>query len=115
LLNGQWIVTIDYAPASNGLCAGVALCNVAKGNYWFIQTRGVAQVKFAAALIGSPGIGDTVTTDFVGASPYGYDFATGTPTWSQAKAIIGVAYGTPPVASTLSPVMLSGTKYYPGA
>src|SRR5579872_499636 len=44
LPGGGFIVTPDESAAALGLVAGIALANTAKGNYWWIQVSGVAQV-----------------------------------------------------------------------
>jgi hypothetical protein len=124
LLSGNWIVTPDYSASTNGLIAGVALCNTAKGNYWFIQTSGIAQVKFAAtAAGGTAAIGDLVFADYSGSSVYAYDptqtlGGSTSLTLAQMKGVLGIAWATAPSNSTISPVMLGGLtnpKYYPGA
>jgi hypothetical protein len=120
LLNDEWTVTPDYSSAKSGQIAGIALCNTAKGKYWFIQIAGVAEVKFAASLGAStPAVGDLVFVDYSADTFYGYvplqsknDF-----TAEELKQVLGVAWGTIPAAGVVSPVLLgglSGAKYYPG-
>lgn len=121
LLSGNFIVTPDESAAELGLVAGIALANTAKGNYWFIQVSGIAQVKFASTIgAATPAIGDLVFADYSGSTNLTYDPTQSTTglTLAQLKAVLGVAWGTAPAASTISPVMLGGLcgpKYYPGA
>jgi len=120
LLSGNWDVTPDESAAELGEIAGIALCNTAKGNYWFIQISGVAQVKFAASNnTASPAVGDLVFADYAGGSVYAIDPTQSTTglTFAQLKAVLGIAFGTAPANSTVSPVLLGGLggpKYYPG-
>jgi len=117
LINNNYIVSIDETSAQLGFIAGIALTNVAKGNYWFIQTTGLANVKYAAVQGvsgGSPQVGDLVTGDFATPSNLAYDPSqTGTPGVLQIKSTLGTAWvNTTP--GTIGLVLLSGTKYVPG-
>jgi len=116
LLSGNWDVTPDYAA---GEIAGIALCNTARGNYWFIQISGAAQVKFAASNnTASPAVDDLVFADYLGGSIYALDPTQSTTglTLAQIKMMLGQAFASAPANSTISPVMLGGPgpKYYPG-
>jgi hypothetical protein len=117
LLNGNYIVTPDEATSDSGEIAGIALGATGKGNYWFIQTRGVANVKFKATLTnGSPAINDLIAIDTTTPSNLADDPTQTTPlTYALSKAILGTAWGTVPAGGAISPVFLTGTKYYPGA
>lgn len=124
LLNGNYIVSPDITGVNlvnAGVIAGIALTNTVKGNYWFIQVTGVAQVKFAASLgATTPAVGDLVFADYSTPSNLAYDplQSTNNLALSNLKAVLGVAWGTAPAASTISPVMLGGLsnpKYVPGA
>ncbi len=120
LPGGGFIVSPDDAAAERGLIAGIALANTVKGKYWWIQVAGIAQVKFAAVLgAATPAVGDLVFTDYSGPSNLAYDptQTTNNLTLAQLKGVLGVAWGTAPAASTISPVMLGGLcapKYVPG-
>lgn len=114
------IVTPDYAPGNygGGLVFGIALCNTAQGNNWFVQTSGVAQVLFATANnITSPSVGDLIYVDYSTPSARALDpLQSGSPTNAQLKLLLGRAWGSNPVAAKISPVMLSGIfGYTPGA
>jgi len=121
LLSGNFIVTPDASAANLGEIAGIALCNTGKGNYWFIQVSGVAQVKFAGANnAATPAVGDLVFSDYAAPSIYAIDPTQSTTglTLAQLKGVLGVAFATAPANSTISPVLLGGLcgpKYYPGA
>jgi len=113
LLNGNFIVTPDAASTNTGLVAGIALCATGKGNYWWIQTRGIAQVKFKASIAnGAPAIGDIVIVDTTPSN------LADDPTSQTAitKTFLGNAWGAAPASSTISPVALAAfaIKYYPG-
>lgn len=117
LLSSNYIVSIDETSAQLGFIAGIALCNTTKGNYWFIQTSGIANVKYAASngvSGGSPQTGDLVTGDYATPSNLAYDPSqTGTPGVLQIKSTLGTAWqNTTP--GTIGLVLLSGTKYVPG-
>jgi len=113
-------VTPDFAPGvyGGGVVFGIALCNTAKGNNWFVQISGVAQVLFAAANnVTTPSVGDLIYVDYTTPSARALDpLQSGSPTNAQLKLILGRAWGKNPVASTISPVMLTGFfGYTPGA
>jgi hypothetical protein len=120
-LSGNFIVTPDYSAANLGAVAGIALANTAKGNYWWIQVSGIAQVKFNSSVgAATPAVGDLVFADYSGGTIYAYDPTQTTTglTLAQLKAVLGTAWAAAPAASTISPVMLgglNGPKYYPGA
>jgi hypothetical protein len=120
LLNGGCLVTADYHGATNPV-AGIALENTVKGNWWWIQTAGIAQVKFAGTLgATTPAVGDLVFTDYSGGTSNAYDplqSSTGL-TLAQLKQVLGIAWGSAPAALTISPVMLGGLdnpKYFPAS
>lgn len=97
--------------------AGIALENTAAGNFWFIQTAGVAQVKFSGSLgPTSPAVGDLIFCDYNSQTSFAYDpVQSGNPTYEILKQLLGQAWLTAPKASTISPVFLGqGPKYYPG-
>jgi Uncharacterized conserved protein (DUF2190) len=113
-------VTPDYAPGvyGSGLVFGIALENTAKGNYWFVQISGVAQVLFATANnVTSPSVGDLIYVDYSTPSARALDpTQSGNPTNAQLALILGRAWSSNPKASTISPVMLTGFfGYTPGA
>jgi hypothetical protein len=116
LPGGGFIVTPDFA-APQGQIAGIALCNTAKGNYWFIQTAGIAEVKFGSIITKTtPQVGDLV---FVNQTPTQYADVLGdneTVIVSLLKLVLGRVWETVPVVNTISPVMLGigGPQYYPG-
>ena len=113
-------VTPDFAPGNygGGLIAGIALTNTGKGNYWFIQTSGVAEVKFKASPgVTSPSVGDLIYVDYTTPSALADDPATATqPTNAQLKFVLGRAWNINPKGSTISPVLLTGfLGYVPGS
>jgi hypothetical protein len=113
-------VTPDYAPGvyGPGIVFGIALENTAKGNRWFVQISGVAQTLFAAANnVTSPSVGDLIYVDYSTPSARALDpTQSGNPTHAQLKLLLGRAWGSNPVASKISPVMLGGVfGYTPGA
>lgn len=116
-LNGNWIVTPDASATNIANIAGIALCNTGKGNYWFIQTSGIAQVKFKAATTKTtPAIGDAVYVDTTPSNLADVIADATTLTSPQLKAILGRAWGTAPVGGATSPVGLGlGPLFYPGA
>jgi hypothetical protein len=117
----QIIVTPDYfadGPNGPGLIAGIALCNIVKGNYWFIQIAGVAEVKFKASPgVTSPSVGDLIYVDYTTPSVLADDpTQSGSPTNAQLKLVLGRAWNINPKGSTISPVLLSGFfGYAPGS
>jgi hypothetical protein len=113
------VVTPDFAPSvyGGGVIFGIALTNTGKGNWWWVQTAGVAQVLFAAANnVTTPSVGDLVYVDYTTPSARALDpTQSGSPTNAQLKLVLGRAWGKNPVASTISPVMLTGFfGYTPG-
>ena len=119
LLAGNFIVTPDGTTAPQGQVAGIALCNTVKGNYWFIQVAGIAEVKFKTGALNnfSPQVADLV---YVDATPgiYADSAAAGVSiTAGLAKLLIGRAWYRPPVVGAISPVFLGlgGPQYFPGA
>jgi hypothetical protein len=118
---GNFIVTPDYTVTGGGdppNVAGIALTNTGKGNWWFIQVAGVAEVKFKASFLNvfSPLVGDMVYVDqntpSANADVLG---ANETVTGAILKSIIGRAWYRVPVAGQISPVMLGiGPQYMPG-
>ena len=117
ITSGNWVVTPDAAATDAGLVAGIALCNTGKGNYWWIQTRGIAQVKFKTSPTKTtPAIGDTVIVDLTPSNLADVLADATAVTWATSRYILGNAWGTAPTSATISPVMLGvGPKYYPGA
>ena len=118
LPSGSYIVTNTESASQSGLVAGIALCNTAQGNYWFIQTSGIAQVKFAATqgVTGTPAVGDLLFVDYNSSTPYAFDpVQTGNPTFAQLKAMLGVVWSVQTKSSQIGPVFLGpNPKYYPG-
>jgi hypothetical protein len=114
----NYVVTPDANTAS-GLpapIAGIALTNTAKGNYWFIQTRGIAQVKFKASITKTtPSVDDLVYVDNAPSQLADVIADATSVTSPQLKLLLGKAWITAPAASTISPVFLQGCSYYPGS
>ncbi len=123
LLGGKFIVTGDMTGVNLpniGSIAGIALTNTVKANYWFIQISGIAQVKFISGTglaTLTPTVGDLVFVDYTTPSALARDPDQTTTNLSLAqwKTRLGVAFGTAPASSAISPVFLDGPKYYPGA
>lgn len=114
------VVTPDFAPGvyGGGLVFGIALTNTAKGNWWFVQTAGVAEVKFTATTVNtSPSVGDMIYVDYTTPSALANAPAVATqPSNAQLKLVLGRAWGKNPVGGAISPVMLTGFfGYTPGA
>ncbi|HYT09002.1 MAG TPA: hypothetical protein VEL77_15260 [Rugosimonospora sp.] len=103
-----YVVTPDGSATGDNSCAGVALNATTKGNYDFIQTQGIAQVKVQASITAAtPAIGDAI---FVGtnANPQLADDMEGsTVSTILLRKFIGVALTAAPAASTVSPVWLA--------
>lgn len=113
-------VTPDFAPGvyGGGLIAGIALANTGKGNFWFIQVAGVAEVKFAATTVNtSPSVGDLIYVDYTTPSALANAPAVATqPSNAQLKLVLGRAWNINPAAGKISPVLLSGFfGYAPGS
>lgn len=113
-------VTPDFAPGvyGGGLIAGIALCNTAKGNNWFIQIAGVAQVKFTTTTVNSsPSVGDLIYVDYTTPSALANAPAVATqPSNAQLKLVLGRAWNINPKGGAVSPVLLSGFfGYAPGS
>src|SRR5947207_1457877 len=68
LKGGNFLVSPDVTGANLpnlGAIAGIALANTVAGKYWFIQTAGIAQVKFGATQGAvTPSVGDLVFADY---------------------------------------------------
>jgi hypothetical protein len=120
LPTGSYRVTPDATTDAGliGIIAGIALCNTAKGNYWFIQTAGIAEVKFKSSLlVTTPAVGDLIYVDYTTPSALADDpAATTQPTNAQLRVVLGRAWTPAPKASTISPVFLTpfGPAFYPG-
>ena len=120
LPGGGFIITGVESAAQLGLIAGIALVNQGVGKYWWIQTAGIAQVKFAAVQgPATPAVGDLIFADYNTPGNLAYDpvQTTNNITLAQLKSVLGIAWGTAPVAGAISPVMLGGLdnpKYFPG-
>lgn len=113
-------VTPDFAPGNygGGIVFGIALTNTGKGNWWWVQVSGVAQVKFVGSPVNtSPSVGDLIYVDYTTPSALANDPAAATqPSNAQLKLVLGRAWGKNPVGGAISPVMLSGFfGYTPGA
>jgi hypothetical protein len=120
LPGGGFLVTPDATTDAGliGIIAGIALANTAKGNYWFIQRSGIAQVKFKSSITtATPAVGDLIYTDYATPSAFADDPASTTqPTNAQLRTVLGRAWTPAPKNSTISPVFLTpfGPAYYPG-
>jgi hypothetical protein len=119
LLAGNFIVTPDGTTAPQGQIAGIALGNTAKGNYWFIQVAGIAEVKFKTGALNnfSPQVADLVYVDetpgiYADSAAAGVSITAG-----LVKSLLGRAWYRPPVVGAISPVFLGigGPQYFPGA
>jgi len=117
LESGNFKVTPDYANPQ-GPVAGIALSNTARGNYWFIQVAGIAEVKFKTGVLNnfSPQVGDLVYVDSTN-SPYADTAAAGVSvTAGILKDVLGRVWAKVPAVGAISPVMLGlGPGYFPGA
>lgn len=115
---GKYIVTPDANTAS-GLpapIAGIALCNTAKGNYWFIQVRGIAQVKFKTTITKTtPTVDDLVYVDNAPSNLADVIADSTSVTSPQLKLLLGKAWPTNPAGGAISPVWLQGCSYNPGS
>jgi|SRR5665213_1273994 len=119
LQGGNFWITPDGTTAPQGQILGIALANTAKGNYWFFQIAGIAEVKFKSGALNnfSPQVADLV---YVDATPGIYaDSAASQDTITAGilKQVLGRAWYRPPVVGAISPVFLGigGPQYYPGA
>ena len=100
----QYIVSPDGNSAlRTGRFAGIALNAVAKGNYGWIQVRGLATVRYAT-LAGTPNDGDLVYLDAASGNVLNSPDATSM-TAAINKATIGSAVGAP-VSAGLGVVLL---------
>lgn len=123
VLGGNWIVTPDATLTDDSLIAGIALTNTGKGNWWWIQVKGIAEVLFKATITKTtPAIGDLVVVDAGGGTPTDTAdvLADATAiTNASLKLALGRAWGTAPVSGAggvISPVALGlGPIYVPGA
>ena len=105
----QYIVTPDYAVASNAKIAGICLNVVTKGNWGFIQIAGKASLLFKAAFVGAAADGVVVGVDSVTPSALAtVPDQTAAQIPSLAKLNIGIADGLPAI-STVSLVDLYRT------
>ena len=117
LQSNNWWVTPDGTTSPQGPIAGIALGATAKGNYWFFQIAGIAEVKFKTGVFNnfSPQVADLV---YVDATPgiYADTMSDGEAvTAGILKQVLGRAWYRPPVVGAISPVMLGiGTQYNPG-
>jgi hypothetical protein len=114
----NYVVTPDANTAAGlpNVIAGVALCNTGKGNYWFIQTRGIAQVKFKSSITkATPTVDDVVYVDATPSALADVIADATNVTSPQLKLLLGKAFITNPANSTISPVFLQGCSYYPGS
>lgn len=113
---GGFIVTPDFAAPQYPI-AGIALCNTAKGNYWFIQIAGIAEVKFGTVINKTtPQVSDLV---YVNSTPTQYADVfpdNETITASLLKVVLGRAWAVAPAVNVISPVLLNigGPQYVPG-
>lgn len=108
IVNG--IVTPDVTAANVSLKAGVALGNTKRGNYWFMQVDGVAQLKFRAALTkAAPAIGDLVVMDSTPGIFGDVQLDATALTSPLVKLAVGRAWATAPANATITPVMLGIT------
>lgn len=102
----NYIVSID-APAATGmgLCAGVALNVVSKGNYGWIQISGKASVKFSASVTDTTA-GDLVVVDQTPAATANTIADATAGSAKISKSVIGTAIAAPS-NNTISTVMLT--------
>ena len=105
----NYIVTPDGTPQRANFVAGVAINDTAKGYYDFIQTAGVASVKFPLALnAATPAVGDAIFVSSNIQSPQLADDREGvTVSTALLKQFIGVAESSVPTAGAISPVVLA--------
>lgn len=101
------VVTGDVTAATDGLCAGVILNAVTKGNYGWIQIAGIASILFKATITKTtPAAGDLVIVDQTPAAK-GDILADATALTSvTAKGILGKAIIDTPVGGTVTRVLL---------
>ena len=102
----SYIVSVDYSALRCGRFAGVVLNAVTKGQYGWIQTKGLATVQYGT-LTGTPLDGDIVYVNnaanaFLSALD-GASFATAL----LIKSVVGVAIGAP-VTGSFGVVLLKG-------
>lgn len=101
-----YIVTPDVTANTQGQIAGITLGSNTKGNYGWIQTAGVAGVKFKSSLTAAtPAIGDLVIVDQAPSNLADDPTQSGNLTYLIAKSVLGVAQAAP-VASTIVLVQL---------
>lgn len=116
LPGGDFLVTADFAAPQQPI-AGIALANTAKGNYWFIQIAGVAQVKFSTPISKStPQVADLVYVDNT-PTQYGDVFPDNhAMIAADVKVVLGRAWSVAPTPGAISPVILGvgGPQYVPG-
>ena len=103
-----YTVTCEGSTARNSFPAGIFLNATTKGNYDFIQTAGLASVKFKTTLTAAtPAIGDAVFVAGTPASPQLVDDLDGqTVTTTLLKQFLGVAEKAAPASATVSAVLL---------
>ena len=119
LQGGNWWITPDGTTAPQGQILGIALANTAKGNYWFFQIAGIAEVKFKTGALNnfSPQVADLVYVDQTPGIYADCIASQDTITAGILKQVIGRAWYRPPVVGAISPVFLGigGPQYLPGA
>lgn len=115
--NNFWVTPDGTTGQAQGPVAGIALGNTAKGNYWFIQVAGIAEVKFKTGALNnfSPSVADLVYVDQTPGIFADCIASQDTITAGILKEVLGRAWYRPPVAGAISPVFLGiGPQYYPG-
>ena len=119
LQGGNFWITPDGTTAPQGQILGIALTNTAKGNYWFFQVAGIAEVKFKSGALNnfSPQVADLVYVDQTPGIYADCIASQDTITAGILKQVIGRAWYRPPVVGAISPVFLGigGPQYLPGA
>ena len=119
LQGGNFWITPDGTTAPQGQILGIALANTAKGNYWFFQVAGIAEVKFKSGALNnfSPQVADLVYVDQTPGIYADCIASQDTITAGILKQVIGRAWYRPPVVGAISPVFLGigGPQYLPGA
>jgi hypothetical protein len=115
---GNFWITPDGTTSPQGQILGIALANTAKGNYWFFQVAGIAEVKFKSGALNnfSPAVADLVYVDQTPGIYADCIASQDTITAGILKQVIGRAWYRPPVVGAISPVFLGigGPQYFPG-
>jgi len=104
----NYIVTPDMSALRTGRFAGVFLNVISKGQYGWIQTKGLASCLFAGSgIAATPADGDLVYVNSAANNFLEQNDTGTTVTFAILKAFIGTAVGAP-VAGAISTVLLKG-------